>query len=110
MRASRASTRDSTETPSPAGPTDDQALPFVKRFMAGDDRAFDELVDTYQSGVYNICLRMLSNPSDAEDAAQDVFVAVYRGLRGFKARSKGVHVDIPHRSEHVCPLSEDASR
>ena len=72
----------------PAETIDDQDYPFVLRFLARDESAFDELVARHQAGVYNLCLQMLGNRSDAEDAAQDVFVAVYKGLPGFRARSK----------------------
>ncbi len=67
---------------------EDQDMVLVRRFIAGDERAFDHLVSQYQSYVYHICLNMLANPSDAEDAAQEVFVAVHRALPGFKMRSK----------------------
>ena len=66
---------------------DDGAL-IVRRFLAGEERAFDELVVRYQPYVYNVCLQMLDNPSDAEDTAQNVFVAVYRALPRFRMQSK----------------------
>lgn len=67
---------------------EDQDIALVRRFLAGEESAFDELVARHQSYVYNLCLSMLGNPSDAEDAAQDVFVAVYKGLPGFRMQSK----------------------
>jgi len=67
---------------------EDRDLPLVRRFLAGEERAFDELVGRHQSFVYHTCLHMLGNPSDAEDAAQDVFVAVYKALPRFGKRSK----------------------
>lgn len=67
---------------------EDQDMALVRRFLAGDERAFDALVSRYQSYVYHICLNMLANPCDAEDASQEVFVAVHRALSGFKMRSK----------------------
>jgi len=42
----------------------------------GDPAAFAHLVSRYRQMVYATCLRTLSNPSDAEDAAQDTFVTL----------------------------------
>lgn len=67
---------------------EDQDVVLVRRFLAGEESAFDELVSRYQSYVYNVCLHMLGHAADAEDAAQDVFVAVYKGLPGFRMQSK----------------------
>lgn len=54
----------------------DEAL--VAAFVAGDQRAFDLLVTRYQRRVYAICYRYFGNAADAEDAAQDAFVALLR--------------------------------
>lgn len=67
---------------------EDEGAILVRRFLAGEERAFDELVCRYQPYVYNVCLQMLDNPSDAEDTAQNVFVAVYKALPRFRMQSK----------------------
>ena len=67
---------------------EDQDAILVRRGLAGEESAFAELVARYQSYVYNVCLHMLGNAQDAEDAAQDVFVAVYKGLPGLRMQSK----------------------
>ena len=67
---------------------EDEGAVLVRRFLAGEERAFDELVGRYQPYVYNVCLQMLGNPSDAEDTAQNVFVAVYKALPRFRMQSK----------------------
>ncbi len=67
---------------------EDEGTILVRRFLAGEERAFDELVMRYQTYVYNVCLQMLANPSDAEDTAQNVFVAVYKSLPRFRMQSK----------------------
>lgn len=66
---------------------DDGAL-LVRRYLSGEESAFDEIVTRYQPYVYNVCLQMLYNPSDAEDAAQNVFIAVYKALPKFRMQSK----------------------
>jgi RNA polymerase sigma factor (sigma-70 family) len=52
--------------------------------LAGDlDGAFEELVRCHQDTVYGVALRLLGNPHDAEDVAQDTFVRAYRALSGW---------------------------
>ncbi|NNE09031.1 MAG: sigma-70 family RNA polymerase sigma factor [Gemmatimonadetes bacterium] len=59
---------------------------LVRRILEGDAEAFRPLVRTYQSPVYHLALRILRNRDDAEDAAQDVFVKVFRKLRSYDDR------------------------
>ena len=53
---------------------------WIHRAKQGDDDAFAMLVEVYQVPVFNLCYRMLSNPSEAEDAAQETFLRAYKGL------------------------------
>jgi RNA polymerase sigma-70 factor (ECF subfamily) len=46
----------------------------------GDCDAFARVVEAFQKPVYNLCYRMLGNPEDAEDAAQESFWRAYQGL------------------------------
>jgi RNA polymerase sigma-70 factor (ECF subfamily) len=57
---------------------------LVRRFLAGDPTAFGTLVERHQTRVYNVCLRILGDPEDASDAAQDTFVAALRKLAQFR--------------------------
>lgn len=50
------------------------------RAQRGEIAAFRELIRAYQDGVYTLALRMLKVPEDAEELAQDVFVAAHRHL------------------------------
>jgi RNA polymerase sigma-70 factor (ECF subfamily) len=63
----------------------DQAL--VEKIRTGDYQAFESLVNRYESKVYRLAIRMLRNPQDAEDALQETFLQVYRGLKSFEGRS-----------------------
>jgi RNA polymerase sigma-70 factor (ECF subfamily) len=49
------------------------------------DGAFEALVMAHQDRLYSIALRMLGDPRDAEEAAQDAFVRAYRALAGYDA-------------------------
>jgi RNA polymerase sigma-70 factor (ECF subfamily) len=68
-----------------ADPARDAEL--VARARAGDRAAFDELVVRHEDRVYNMALRMLGQPDDALDLAQEVFLAAYRALDGFEAKA-----------------------
>ncbi len=65
--------------------TDEKLL--IKQAASGDQDAFAQLVEAYQKSVYNLCLRMVSNPTDAEDLAQEAFVKAWRGLQSYKFES-----------------------
>lgn len=47
------------------------------------DGSFERLVRGHQDRIYSIALRMLGDPRDAEEAAQDAFVRAYRALAGY---------------------------
>lgn len=64
----------------------DQAL--IEKVRGGDYQAFESLVTRYEGKVYRLSIRMLRNPQDAEDALQETFLQVFRGLPGFEGRSK----------------------
>jgi len=64
------------------------ALTYVKRIKAGDKDAFSWIVDRYGDMVYTLCLRMLRNGEEAADAAQEVFIKVYKSLGSFQEKSR----------------------
>src|SRR6202011_234877 len=64
---------------------DDQNL--VMRARAGDRTALEELIERHQGWIYNIAVRMLYHPQDAEDATQEILVKVLTRLSSFEGRS-----------------------
>lgn len=56
---------------------------LVDRSLGGDNRAFEALVRKYEKPVYNLALRMVKVPEDAEDITQTVFVKAYQKLDSF---------------------------
>ena len=65
--------------------TDEQ---IIERVRSGETRLFAELVRRHQDRVHSMALRATGKPEDAEDLAQEVFLAVFRGLGGFKGDAK----------------------
>ena len=61
---------------------------LIYRAQAGDEQAFAELIRTYSAYVYTIVIGIVSNPYDAEEVVQDIFVNVYRGLAQYEERKK----------------------
>ena len=60
---------------------------LVQRAQEGYLDAFSELVSRHSASTYRVALRLLGNPHDAEDVAQDALVAAWQGLPRFKAES-----------------------
>lgn len=56
---------------------------LVKLALRGDDRAFEQLLACHRQKILSICLRMLGDRVEAEEAAQDSFVKIYFHLRDF---------------------------
>ena len=61
---------------------------WLQRAIKGDDISFARLVEAYQKPVYNLCYRMLGNANDAEDAAQETFLRVYKALHRYDPKRK----------------------
>lgn len=61
---------------------------IIKKLKEGSEKAFKDLVSTYQKMVVNICYGIVHNIEDAEDVAQDVFIEVFRSVSGFRGDSK----------------------
>ncbi len=61
---------------------------LIERLRARDERAFNELVQTYGRRVSGLVLRMLGNRAEAEDLTQEVFVQVFKAIGSFRGDSK----------------------
>ncbi len=61
---------------------------LVTRCQRGDDSAFAELVDRYKNLVYAMIYRMMSDRTQVDDLAQDVFLKVHRGLPYFRGEAR----------------------
>jgi RNA polymerase sigma-70 factor (ECF subfamily) len=61
---------------------------LVRRLKEGDERAFQELVHTYQNRIFGLMLRMINNRQEAEDLAQEVFIIVYRAIGSYRGEGR----------------------
>lgn len=61
---------------------------IVKRAQKGDRLAFAELVELYKDKLYNLGYRMLGNPQEAEDVAQEAFLRAYANLAKYNPSHK----------------------
>jgi RNA polymerase sigma-70 factor (ECF subfamily) len=60
---------------------------LVRRAQSGDESAFREIVERYQSKVFSIIHGIVRQRNDVEDIAQQVFAKVYFSIRNFDFRS-----------------------
>ena len=56
---------------------------LIERCLKGDEKAYEELLRTYRTSVFSICLRMVRNRTVAEDIAQEVFIKVFAALNRY---------------------------
>ena len=65
---------------------DDSSL--VANSIRGNEKAFRQLIERYQPMAFSVIRGILGDRDDAEDVLQNVFIKVYKGLRGFRGEAK----------------------
>lgn len=78
------SQRSAKRTDEPLNPDAD----LIEKCQNGDEKAFQELVERYRTRVASIAYQVLGNYEDARDVAQEVFIKLYRGIKGFDPQKK----------------------
>jgi RNA polymerase sigma-70 factor (ECF subfamily) len=68
--------------------TGSQDSELVERFQEGDSEVFDLLYLRYRDRIHGVIRAIISNPEDALDITQDVFLKAYQGLGNFKKASQ----------------------
>lgn len=68
--------------------TREEEIRIVRKVLAGDVNAFEQLVIENQKSVYNLALKIMKNESDALDVSQDVFLKAYTNLENFRGDSR----------------------
>ncbi len=61
---------------------------LIRELQLGSQEAFRQLVETYQSRVYNTVLAIVQHPEEAEDVSQEVFVQIYQSMGSFGGEMK----------------------
>src|SRR5678815_4659429 len=90
----------------PSGEADDQEL--IRHIKRGSREALDLLIARHQAWIYNIVLRMVYNPYDAEDATQEILIKLLTTLSTFEGRSQfrtWLYLSLIHISEPTRLLS-----
>jgi RNA polymerase sigma-70 factor, ECF subfamily len=95
----------------------DQERAWIEQALRGDQAAFGQLVRVYERPVYNLTYRMLGDPAEAEDAAQEAFLRAYNRLATYQPDRKFVNwllsiashycIDILRRKVRAPQLSLD---
>ncbi|HZU41622.1 MAG TPA: sigma-70 family RNA polymerase sigma factor [Terriglobales bacterium] len=58
---------------------------LIRRCLAGDAAAWEEIVQLYHRRIYNLCYRFAGSGDDAQDLTQEVFIKMYRTLSSYDA-------------------------
>lgn len=66
----------------------DEDVRLIGAALGGDADAFRRLIERHQDPIFDLCLRMLGNAQDAEDVAQETFLAFFRHLRDYRPDHK----------------------
>jgi len=78
----------------------DQERAWIEQALQGDREAFGQLVRAYERPVYNLTYRMLGDPAEAEDAAQETFLRAYTKLATYQPSLKFVNWLLSIASHH----------
>lgn len=61
---------------------------LLSRLVKRDEDAFNHVVRSYGDRVYNLVLRLVGSPAEAEDIAQEVFVTVFKSIESYRGEAK----------------------
>jgi RNA polymerase sigma-70 factor (ECF subfamily) len=73
--------------PAAVPPTRAAEMALIERCRQGELAAFEEIYRAHAGKLYGLVLRMVGNPSDAEDLLQEIFLSAHRKLEGFRGES-----------------------
>ena len=62
-------------------------LQLIGEFKRGSQAAYEALMERYNDKAFSLALRLTRNQQDAEEVLQDVYVSVFRKVRGFEGKS-----------------------
>src|ERR1700709_722335 len=76
---------NSSLTPEQEAALEDRRL--ISGLQAGDESAYEQLIARFQTPVYSLAWRLLSDPADASDVVQEVFLKIFRNVGSFRGDS-----------------------
>jgi RNA polymerase sigma factor (sigma-70 family) len=59
----------------------------IEALKAGDEQEFRKMVELFQDRIFHTCFGFLGRRDEAEDAAQETFIAIYSSIRDFRGES-----------------------
>src|SRR5271168_290147 len=62
-------------------------LRLIEGLRAAEESAYEELIERFQTPVYNLAWRLLNDPADASDVVQEVFLKIFRNVGNFRGDS-----------------------
>jgi RNA polymerase sigma-70 factor (ECF subfamily) len=68
-------------------PMTEEQAGLITACIQGDETAIAQLIQEHQLGVFRLALSVLNDPSEANEAAQDTFIAALNGLRSYREKS-----------------------
>src|SRR5471030_1610490 len=80
--------RDEQYARTAAGDSDAHDKALMVQIARGDEGALRELIEKHQGAVYGTIAKMLGDPVEAQDLAQQVFVRVYRAVGSYRATAQ----------------------
>jgi RNA polymerase sigma-70 factor, ECF subfamily len=60
---------------------------LISGLQAGEEHAYEQLIERFQSPVYNLAYRLLNDQADASDVTQEVFLKIFRNVGSFRGDS-----------------------
>jgi len=60
---------------------------LISGLQVGDDSAYEQLIQRFQTPVYNLAYRLLNDQADASDVVQEVFLKIFRNVGSFRGDS-----------------------
>jgi RNA polymerase sigma-70 factor (ECF subfamily) len=83
-RLRKKKSEDEIDTPAKSAAQDRE---WVKQFLAGNEKAFEQIVLKYRGLILNASGRYVRASGDAEEIASDTFIRAYKGLKNFRGDS-----------------------
>ncbi len=85
MNAAYSLNLNSSLTPEQEAALEDHRL--ISGLQAGEESAYERLIQRFQAPVYNLAWRLLADPADASDVVQEVFLKIFRNVGSFRGDS-----------------------